>query len=263
MCGKPGHLARDCWRKVKQVTDSQGLPSDTATAVTTSSSQATTTRQPGIKCIEFVEEEVSQVSQESSNVMIFDLRPNTGEGAVRAIKFYHLAAEDQEDEASSEGELTYGVRLVQDEEEEQYFEDHDGLCQVIVDSGADATILPASYLQAGSELLERAPRLQDAQGERIPIKGYKNVSFVCTAADGRTVLIREKAHFAEGISQPIIFYGKLMESGWGIDGCHHALVFGAGRGGEVRIPLKLQNKSLVAECRVRAIGVEAHTWRRA
>lgn len=79
-----------------------------------------------------------------------------------------------------------------------------------------------------SELLERAPRLQDAQGERVPIKGYKNGSFVFTAEAGRTVLIREKAHFAEKISQPIISYGKLMESGWGIDGCDHALVLEQG-----------------------------------
>ena len=106
--------------------------------------------------------------------------------------------------------------------------------------------------------LEKAPRLQDAQGERIPIKGYKNVSFVFTAEDGKTILIREKAHFAEGISQPIISYGKWMESGWGIDGCDHALVFGRPEGNQVRIPLRLQNKSLVADCRVRAIGAEAH-----
>ena len=215
---------------MRHVVDSQGSPSDTATTVTTSSSQATTTKHPGIKRIEFVEEDVSQVARKFDEVMIFYLRPNTGDGTVRMIRFYHLAAEDKDDEDNSEGELTYGVRVVQDEEEEeeQYFKNHEGLCQVILDSGADATILPASYLRAGSELLEKAPRLQDAQGERIPIKGYKNVSFVFTAGDGKTILIREKAHFAEGISQPIISYGKWMESGWGIDGCDHALVVGTG-----------------------------------
>ena len=142
--------------------------------------------------------------------------------------------------------------------EEQYFEDHEGLCQMIVDSGADAAILPASYPQACSQLLEKAPRLQDAQGERTPMKGYKNVSFVFTAEDGKRILIREKAHFAEGISQPIISYGKLMENGWGIDGCDHAPVVGAGLGGQVRNPLRLQNKSLMADGRVRAIGAETH-----
>ena len=89
VCGKPGHLARDCWRKVRQVVDSHGSPSDTATTLTTSSCQATTTKQPGIKRVEFVEEEVSQNAREFDEVMIFGLSPNTSEGTVRMIKFYH------------------------------------------------------------------------------------------------------------------------------------------------------------------------------
>lgn len=55
-------------------------------------------------------EEVSQIAREFDDVMIFDLRPNTGDGSVWMIKFYHLAAEDKEDECSSEGELAYGIR---------------------------------------------------------------------------------------------------------------------------------------------------------
>ena len=68
--------------------------------------------------------------------------------------------------------------------------------------------------------------------------------------------IKEKAHFAEGIGQPILSFGKMMSSGWGIDGTQPALTFGPPGDGQVRIPLKMQNESLVAEGSVRAIQVE-------
>ena len=68
--------------------------------------------------------------------------------------------------------------------------------------------------------------------------------------------IRERAHFAEGIGQPILFFGKMMSNGWGID-TQHVLIFGLAGVGQVRIPLKMQNRSLVAEGSVRAIQVEA------
>ena len=120
--------------------------------------------------------------------------------------------------------------------------------------GGRCSDLACLDLQAGSDLLEKAPRLQDAQGERIPIKRYKNVSFVFQAEDGRTVLINKKAHLAEEVVQPIISYGKLMESGWGIDGCDHPLVVGTAKKGQVRTALKLQNKRLAGEYRVRSRG---------
>ena len=58
VCGKPGHLARDCWR-VRQVAESAGGGDKTESATILSSagsSQVTTTR-PAIKRIEAVSQE--------------------------------------------------------------------------------------------------------------------------------------------------------------------------------------------------------------
>ena len=78
----------------------------------------------------------------------------------------------------------------------------------------------------------------------------KDVCFVFETENGRLVEVREKAHFADGVSQPIISFGRMMESGWSIDGGSHSLVFGSS--GEVKIPVSLQNKSLVVNGRIRA-----------
>ena len=127
-----------------------------------------------------------------------------------------------------------------------------------MDSGADATVLPISYLAAGGEVEEDGPMLQDAQGEQISIEGYKSVCFVFEAESGKEIQIFKKAHFSKGISHPILSFGRLMESGWGIT--DHSLVYGSGDR-EIRIPLRLQNKSLVAEGSVRTISMEPQVVR--
>ena len=129
--------------------------------------------------------------------------------------------------------------------------------KVIIDSGADATILPSSYLDIGTELDEGAPKLQDAQGVPIEVRGYKQVCFIFKADNDKEVQIFDKAHFSDEISQPIISYGKLMEAGWNIEagqmsGGQHSMTFGLGHN-VVRIPLQLQNRSLVATGHLRTV----------
>ena len=251
-CGKPGHLARDCWR-VRQVADgspqqqtqSQGDASSTWTS--TSGSQATTAKTATVKRIM----ELSPVSQEFEKPLIFDLRGKMHDGQVRMIQFYRL-----DEEILNKGdEKELNIMMVQAGGRGQ---DLGETCPIIVDSGADATVLPISYLEAGVEVEEDGPLLQDAQGEQISIEGYKSVCFVFEAESGKEIQIYEKAHFSKGISQPILSFGRLMESGWGI--ADHSLVYGSGDH-EVKIPLRLQNKSLVAEGSVRTISIEPQVVR--
>ena len=241
-CGKPGHLARDCWR-VRQVADgspqqqaqNQGDASSTWTS--TSGSQATTAKTATVKRIV----EVSPVSQELDEPLIFDLRGPMHDGQVRMIQFYRLDEESFDEKAEKE------LNIMVVREGDQHHDSYE-TCSIIVDSGADATVLPISYLAAGVEVEEDGPTLQDAQGEQIAIEGYKSVCFVFEAENQKELQIYEKAHFSKGIAQPILSFGRLMESGWGIN--DHSLVYGDGDR-EIKIPLRLQNKSLVAEGSVR------------
>ena len=243
-CGKPGHLARDCWR-VQQVADgspnqqTQNQGDSSSTWTSTSGSQSTAAKTATVKRIV----ELSPVSQEFDEPLVFDLRGPMHDGQVRMIQFYRLDEED-----ANEKELSIMVVREGGQHHDPY-----GTCSIIVDSGADATVLPISYLSAGVEMEEEGPMLQDAQGEQINIEGYKSVCFVFEAESGKEVQIYEKAHFSKGIAQPILSFGRLMESGWGIT--DHSLVYGAGDR-EIKIPLRLQNKSLVAEGSVRTISME-------
>lgn len=115
--------------------------------------------------------EVSQVSHEF-DTLIFNPRPNAGDGAIRMIKF--LAADDKVEDSGSEEELEFGVRVVQDEEEgEQCFEDHAGLCQVIVDLGAGAAILLAWTCRQGQTFWRKHHGCRMHRGRGSPSRGTR------------------------------------------------------------------------------------------
>ena len=52
--------------------------------------------------------------------------------------------------------------------------------------------------------------------------------------EGREVQVRERAHFADEVRQPILSFGRLLEAGRGIDGQEKTLCFGP----QVKIPLE-------------------------
>ena len=58
-CGKPGHMAKDCWRVARQVEASSTL-TQAETSSTTNSSQTTATKAQPIKRIAEVSRDVSQ-----------------------------------------------------------------------------------------------------------------------------------------------------------------------------------------------------------
>lgn len=162
------------------------------------------------------------------------------------INFYNMDVDEVTE--MEEQEIPTGICVVQAGEDE-YFESANELCQIIVGSGADATILPAAFLGVGAELNESAPRLQDAQGEHILRRMFASASRLSRARRSRST---RKGHFAEGINQPTLSFGKMMQAGRGISGEDQVLTYGGGPQ-QIRIPLKLQNKSLIAQGFVRAI----------
>ena len=264
-CGKAGHLARDCWR-VRQVSDESGqskINAETATQASTgATSQATTWKSGTIKRISMVPT-VSRISHEfDEESVVFDLRQSGTGGtssAVRVVQFYNIAGEEELTSDSGE-QLVLNVNMVKSMVNEFEMEDGDELVNIIIDSGADATILPSGYLGVGIEADEDEPKLQDAQGTSIATKGYRHVCFHFEDENGKHIQIYDKAHFSDGISQPILSFGKLLEGGWSIDGGQCAMTYGV-EGSKLRIPLKLQNKSLTAEGYVRAIACGPHVVR--
>ena len=258
-CGKAGHISKDCWQRLRQVSEETtnakaNAETGTVASSPTTASQSTSWKSGTVKRVQ----EVSHPEFENEP-MIFDLRPmsmaSLDNKQVRMVQFFSISEEIEPND--DEDKLTYNIMTVT---QQHHGMESEGPVSVIIDSGADATILPSSFLDVGTDLCEGAPRLQDAQGVPIAVRGYKQVCFIFQADGEREVQIFDKAHFSDEINQPIISYGKLMEAGWNIeagrdDGSQHCMTFGQGNS-VVRIPLQLQNRSLVAEGHLRAVVEE-------
>ena len=82
------------------------------------------------------------------------------------------------------------------------------------------------------------PKLQDAQGNRIPTGARKVMKFPCNVI------------FSSEVSQPILCYGRLMEHGWGINNREQML-----ENDDLNAPL-LQSRSLTVQGHIRIIRDE-------
>ena len=87
---------------------------------------------------------------------------------------------------------------------------------IIIDSGADAPVFPASMVHCGTDHHGQEVSLQDAQGRKIPVLGQRSVSVLLEDVNGIEIELRDNVIFSNEISQPILSYGRLMDAGWSI-----------------------------------------------
>ena len=92
------------------------------------------------------------------------------------------------------------------------------------------------------QVLGQALHLQDAQGKKIQSYGNKDVDILMMTSEGQSVVLKERVTFSDMVSQPILSFGRLMRSGWSIDGQRQCL-----RNGSLEVPLAFQNQSLVVD----------------
>ena len=93
-------------------------------------------------------------------------------------------------------------------------------------------------------------KLVDAQGTQIPILATQDVEVCLRDVTGRTVRLKERVAVSDRVEQPIMCFGHLLQSGWGVDAQQHSLVH-ATTG--TAIPVELQQKSTVVCGTIRAI----------
>ena len=104
----------------------------------------------------------------------------SSEGSIRVVTHY-IGDEDE-----VVGEIRAMAEIDEDEEHE--------MVPIIIDSGADAPIFPSAWRSAGRRVGEDEGRkiLQDAQGNRIPTQGKREVEITLkTAWEGRWSFERE------------------------------------------------------------------------
>ena len=142
------------------------------------------------------------------------------------------------------------VRGVNKENEE------DVLWNIVLDSGSDATVLPADLAFAGRGLRDECT-LFDAQGNQIATAGCREVELELHGEEGDIILLKDKVHISEQVKQPLISYGRLLRRGWTItlDGGGPKLTH---EDSGVKIPISFKNDSLQVPGYVRMVSHVRH-----
>ena len=236
-CGRPGHVAKDCWR-IRQVGTSE-----TATVVTSVNGQESVGPSASQVQTSLAVKRVAmaQGSGQVQSPVVFDLRsPGLSDGGqVRMVKFFYI--DDELEEPTSLKRTT----LV---DTGQNYEIDSKEVDIIIDSGADAPIFPASMFHCGEAHEGQPLALQDAQGRQIPVLGQKTVAVLLEDSGGVEIELRDDVVFSHEINQPILSYGRLMNAGWSICAETRSL-----KNGSYEIPIEFQNNSLVVKGHVRKV----------
>ena len=257
-CGKTGHFARDCRAKAKegkgkgggkvqQVTQeetptpppsSSSLPPSSASTFSTST--AATQQQPrAVRRVRMV------TPPGVPSCVVYDISEDTA------------PAEDQD---LDEDEY-YSVRAVRFESgrgtaqgsHDPSDEEIAAQTQIILDTGADASMVPESLRELGAAVPSNVcpPRLCDAQGNAIPTHSLRQYEFWLRNAKGNAYCIREVCVVGR-VKVPLLAVGKLFRKGWSLVhkdaglsleepyGLHHTSV-------------KFKNNSLAVAGEIRAI----------
>ena len=265
ICGKYGHFARDCWsQNVRSVNlegqqQQQSQPSGQQTPAGSpmsagSSGVAQTQQQVSQQNTQY---RVSRIQEEhytdaKHGDVVFDLRSGSPvqspSGSLRVIRFF-IGEEPSENPVSQTCSVRTMTRVKN--------EDHE-MCSILLDSGADASVFPLSISGSGVRSNQGRSNLQDAQGRTIPILDMRDVEIHLVDEHGKHVLLRETVAVSDQISQPILCFGKLLESGWGVNGVEQTLVHNSG----ISVPIELQNRSMSVRGWIRMLkhelDAEAH-----
>eukprot|EP00435_Cladocopium_sp_Y103_P031972 s1934_g8.t1 len=194
---------------------------------------------------------VQDAGDSSSSHVTFDLRGSNASSwehvrnddpCVRAVQFFYI-----DDELKEPASVRSTTSM---QSEMQTFEMDESEVSIIIDSGADAPVFPASMIHCGKEHPGQTVALQDAQGRQIPTLGQKAMSVLPEDVNGTEIELLDNVIFSNEINQPILSYGRLMNAGcWSI--CAETKCL---RNGIYEVPLEFQNHSLVVKAHVRAVN---------
>ena len=124
-----------------------------------------------------------------------------------------------------------------------------GEISVILDSGADLSVLPLSYREVGT-CLDTASVLRDAQGRKIQ-GGKKRHALVVIQDDmGNTMCLKDTFALLN-VTDPLLAVGKLMKLGWRINGGDNVKL---AYKDEFSKSLDFRQNSLVMMAEIRRIG---------
>jgi hypothetical protein len=162
-----------------------------------------------------------------------DPQTSSSDEGIRAV--IHEVNEDEE----GVHEQVRGVRAPESGEMEE----------VILDSGADVTVIPLRFAHKGSETSETTT-LRDAQGGKIPGGNLRTVIFEARGENGERLFFRDRAAVAQ-VRQPLLCVGKLFREQW-LPASHEGQWFMEKQGYKVkRFPVRWTRNSLATKMYIR------------
>ena len=251
-CGKYGHYARDCWSvcdRFKTMVSKvlrpahQQLWLDLHRLHLRSCLFAPQSNR--VARIQFSDQHGSDVQKHDE--LVFDVRTPISEahafdGCVNVVQFY---VGDEPDAHFANNIGSHMIRTMLES-----VPDETEMHSILLDSGADASVFLASMAELGCPSHATASLLRDAQGNTIPLHGMRDVEIHLMDMQGHSVTIKESVALSDQISQPILCFGRLLESGWSIDGKQQTLTHGS-----VSIPIEMQHRSMTLRGWIRAVRV--------
>ena len=122
-----------------------------------------------------------------------------------------MATQDEAEDDDDQGYVINTIQQYEDMDDEDKGIENEEVINVIVDSGADASLFPGHLMGKGKPVSGVCPYLQDAQGTKIQTYGYSDVDIVMHSKDGREVIIKERVTFLDLVSQPHLIVWSAAE----------------------------------------------------
>ena len=144
-------------------------------------------------------------------------------------------------------------------------------CEIVLDSGSDATVIPMSVAGAGKPSVSQSSFLRDAQGSQIDVSSVRDINVVLHSMDGRCITFRDRGHVSSKVDQPLLSFGKLLRHGWSIVAGDNGSGPVLGHECGAKIPISFRNHSvtvhgevrMVEDAAVRVISVDIpRSWQR-
>ena len=289
-CHKPGHYEANCRLKQRdmqggnirqaQQDDQQSVaPSSASTAVPSAASTRTTStssqqlpRKPNPTTRQVSMYHIGE--QPDTLPERFELDEDEEEleiqylGRILRVEEYSLS--DYEDHSADEKDPLFRWYSRELDEVEYLFEQKQPMCirmisehffedspvhqqiEVILDSGADASLIPLWLAKEGTPLKKTSNNLgglQDAQGNRIPQKGLRllTLTFVNPSRNGEppSMCRITEAFIVADVLNPLLAIGKLVREGWKITSTDEGRVF-VDPERETEIPVHFKKNSLAS-----------------
>ena len=234
-CGGTNHWIAECWKKQRDDQIRNVNVNSTAgagSATSNSNMGQNSSGQSNPAAVNFS----SNVRRVTTYVLCEDddepepFHDNFQNHVIRTVQFFDISDEhdfavDQDECVSMYEEHDWTMQHFHDSKtlearavwtSDNHLTSADNLSTVILDSGADVSVVPQRYAHLGEPLLdEKLAQLRDAQGRVIQSSRRRKFEFVTETADGELISLVEKAYVGN-VQEPLLCAGSLFRNGWEI-----------------------------------------------